>query len=310
MKIRLDKIIVKFNPSLSRADARKLIESGGVFAGGKKILKPDEQFEESEKIEITGNMLSRIIKSREIDLNPDSSVEFGFIYEGEDFAVIEKPAGLAVHPSHSHRKGTLANGLLAKWPQTRGVGEDPARPGIVHRLDKDVSGIMAIAKTNKGFFHLKKQFQNRSIKKTYIALVYGKPPEEKGVIKGAIARSKFEPTKQIISGKGKEAITEYRIFSGDLLPNFNLNFQFPKTGFSLLEVRPLTGRMHQIRVHLAGIGCPIAGDKKYLPKNLLKIDNFGRIMLHSQSLEIELMDGKRRKFESRCDFKSEINRNT
>lgn len=291
MKIRIDKLITQLDTSLSRADAKNLIESGGVFAGGKQIFKPSEQVEDSASIKINENILAQIKKSHKIDLNPDSSIKFEIIYEDDDIAIIEKPAGLVVHPSHSHRDKTLASGLIAKWPQIRDVGEDPARPGIVHRLDKDVSGIMAIAKTNKGFFHLKKQFQDRTAKKTYFALVYGKPQQEEGIIENRIARSKDEPTKQVISAEGKHAITKYRVLSVETRLIASLQIKQ-----SLIECNPLTGRMHQIRLHLASIGCPIVGDKKYLPKNLLKIDTADRIMLHAKSLEVELINGERKGF--------------
>jgi len=286
MKQRLDKILTEIYPDLSRADIKRLIENQAVFISGRSAVKPSEKIEQAELIKIDKDKLAEIKELQKIDLNPDVNIKFDVIYEDDDIAIIEKPAGLVVHPAYSHKSKTLVNGLLARWPQIADVGDDLTRPGIVHRLDKDVSGIMAVAKSQNGFQSLKKQFQRRAIKKTYIAIVYGKPLVGSGVITGAITRSKYKPTKQIISESGKEAITEYRVIEN-------------RGDKSLIECYPLTGRMHQIRVHLSSIGCPIVGDKKYLPKNLLKIDTANRIMLHAKSLKIDLISGEKRKFKSK-----------
>ncbi|MFH1030108.1 MAG: RluA family pseudouridine synthase [bacterium] len=316
MKLRVDKIIAQKYPEFSRSDIKKLVEYQGVFIDGKALKKPSEKAEETAEIKIEEEILEKIRGLKNVDLSPDKSIKFEVVYEDDDIAIIEKLAGLTVHPSKTQKSGTLVNALVARWPQILNVGEDSFRPGIVHRLDKDVSGIMAVAKTNEGFHHLKNQFQNRTAKKVYLALVYGKPIEKEGIIKGAIARSKREPVKQIISDSGREAATEYKVIDAGFLSSFSplpmggiYSFsppfgggvgggESPNHSYSLLECRPLTGRMHQIRVHLASIGCPIVGDKKYLPKNLLKIDTSDRIMLYSQSLEIELLNGERRKFAS------------
>jgi len=183
----------------------------------------------------------------------------------------------------------LVNGLIAKWPDIVLAGDDPSRPGIVHRLDKDVSGVLAIAKTQKGFDHLKRQFKNRTVVKKYKALVYGSPPSEAGRVKGRIKRSKYNPIKQMVSDDetGKEAITKYKVLEKKIKDGKEM---------SLLEVQTFTGRMHQIRVHLASIGCPIVGDKKYLPSQMAKNDHENRIMLWAVSLRIKMLDGEEREF--------------
>jgi len=293
MKQRIDKIIAREYSSLSRSDIKKLIEDEGIFISGKIITDLSKQIDIDTVIKIDEQKLLKIKEEKGIIIKSDSSIKIDIIYEDDDIAVIEKPAGLAVHPARSYRGKTIVSGLVVIWPNIIAVGDDLARPGIVHRLDKDVSGVMAIAKTNKGFYHLKKQFQDRTVKKKYIAVVYGKPIENEGVIEGAIARSKYNPVKQTISDDGKPAITEYKVVG-----------QFPlqkgiQGVFTVIECHPLTGRMHQIRVHLASIGCPIVGDKKYLPKSLLKTDKSDRIMLFAKSIEIEMLDGKRRMFETK-----------
>ena len=218
------------------------------------------------------------------------------IYEDKDVLVINKPAGLLVHPTHkkfmygaSPSGKTLIDWLLEKYPAIKKVGDDPAnRPGIVHRLDKETSGVMIIAKTQKSFEFLKKQFQARLVKKNYIALVWGKFEMRSGIIEkpmgiktGTLKRTvKIDESTKLV----KEAKTIYRV-KKELGP------------YSLVEVEPLTGRTHQIRVHLASIKHPVVGDRLYSQRDLPA--GVKRLFLHAESLELTLPNGEKRKFEAK-----------
>jgi 23S rRNA pseudouridine1911/1915/1917 synthase len=223
------------------------------------------------------------------------------IYENKDVLVINKPAGLIVHSASSTRtdlkeiprsvlvEKTLADWLIKNYPGLKNVGDEPElRPGIVHRLDKDTSGVLIIAKNQPTFEYLKNQFQNRKVKKTYIALVIGNLKDKKGTINLPIGRSKSSPTKRLASqkarGKLREAITEYKI-----LEKFN--------GFTLVEAYPKTGRTHQIRVHFKAIGHPVVCDKLYSKKPICPF-GLNRQFLHAYSLELTLPDKSRSRFEA------------
>lgn len=217
------------------------------------------------------------------------------IAETPAYIVVDKPAGLAVHRSGNIQGETLADLLLERYPELEGVGEDPARPGIVHRLDKDVSGLMVVARDQEAFKKLKKQFQGRSVGKVYLALVYGHLDKESGTINFPIERSSSGrrmaalplTRKGEANPEGREAITEFKV-----LKNF-INYAF-------LEVRIKTGRTHQIRVHLAAYDHPIVGDDLYgTNKTKLKNKKFnlGRVFLVSSRLTFKDAEGKRQTFE-------------
>ncbi len=234
------------------------------------------------------------------------------IYENKDVLVINKPAGLLVHSTLSSfakasedEQKTLVSFLLKHYPEIKNVGDEPGlRPGIVHRLDKETSGVMIIAKNQRSFEYLKKQFQERKIKKTYIALVAGKlnPPAggREGVIDLPIGRSRKNPTLRLASekarGKLREAVTEYKVL--EIFPE--TRFRDPlKPGFenyTLIEAYPKTGRTHQLRVHLKAINHPIVCDKIYGKKELSF--DLSRHFLHAYSLELTLPDKSRSRFEA------------
>ncbi|TRZ77165.1 RluA family pseudouridine synthase [bacterium] len=305
-KQRLD-VIVRRHPAgwspsgvkLSRASIKKAIENGGVFVNGKVERDAGKKIIESAEVKLDEKMFNKIVDSGTantvLQADDEISEKIKVVYEDDDIAIIEKPAGLVVHVDNLHKEKTLSNGLIAKWPEIISVGDDPSRPGIVHRLDKDVSGVMVIAKTQRGFDHLKKQFKNREITKKYIAVVHGTPLSVEGRIEGRIKRSKYNPTKQMISDDetGKEAITKYKVLEKKIINDKEM---------SLLEVQTFTGRMHQIRVHLASIGCPIVGDKKYLPSEMAKADKSDRIMLHAELLRIKMLGGGEREFTINYQF--------
>lgn len=235
------------------------------------------------------------------------SGDIKIIFENENVLVINKPAGLIVHKSASSTEKTLADYLVEAYPQLVDVGEDPARPGIVHRLDKGASGLMVVAKNNQAFQHLKKQFKNRTVKKEYLALAHGKIIKDEGFILFPIIRAKAghkmaalpmstRNDKQKLSnrdqgnivalGKSREAITE-----------FNVEKRWPH--LTLLKVNIKTGRTHQIRVHFAAYGNPLLGDDLYgtaKTKVKNKKINLNRIFLVAQKLKFTDLDGEKLEF--------------
>ena len=214
-------------------------------------------------------------------------MDIKFIYEDSDLIVIDKPAGLLVHPV-KNEKNTLLDFLKNKYPNAQ----------LVHRLDKDTSGLMIIAKNQKTYDWLKSQFLTRQVKKKYLALVHGKIKDKKGIIAKSISKSRKRGGSQTTApiGKRREAITRYEV----------LKKYCPKalTGsdqkcYTLLEVSPETGRTHQIRVHLASIGHPLAGDEKYKFKRQPKLEELNRQFLHASYLKFSLPGGEIKEFSSR-----------
>lgn len=212
-------------------------------------------------------------------------MEIKIIYEDKDFIAVLKPAGIVVHPDSQHKfEESLINEILKKYPEIKNVGEPACqqtgtclRPGIVHRLDKDTSGILLVARTQSGFEYLKNLFKDQKIKKSYLALVRGALKTKKGIISGVLGRTKtgiFGTYK--LKGKERPAITEYKVLE---------TFKNSLGEFSLLEVFPKTGRTHQIRVHLKSIGHPVICDKIYGGKNMTCPLGLTRQFLHAYSLE-------------------------
>jgi 23S rRNA pseudouridine1911/1915/1917 synthase len=204
-------------------------------------------------------------------------------YQNDDLLVINKPSGIAVHKAGPNdTQTTLVDLLLEEFSAIKNVGEDPIRPGIVHRLDKETSGIMIIAKTNPAFFHLKQQFKDRLAQKTYVALVYGRPKNSQGTITAPLGKMGTKQT-TLITGKKdlaeRDAITDYRTLK-------------TYKNYTLLEASPKTGRTHQIRVHLKSIGTPIVGDSLYAPRKAINPSGLDRLFLHAQRLQITAPDGQ------------------
>lgn len=223
------------------------------------------------------------------------------IYETKDFIAVNKPAGLLVHPIGFKTEPTLVDWILERYPEIKNVGDDPEiRPGIVHRLDRDTSGVILIARNQKFFDYLKNLFKTHQVKKTYLALVYGKIEPKLGVIKTPIGIKKGTVKRTIWQKKAKtfkEAITEYRV-----LKIFKYNISdaavYKMLYFSLVELVPETGRTHQIRVHLASIGHPVVGDKLYGFKKFKPSFNLERQFLHAVSLEFSTAAGRRLRIEA------------
>ncbi|MFA5098822.1 MAG: RNA pseudouridine synthase [Candidatus Paceibacterota bacterium] len=220
------------------------------------------------------------------------------IYKGKNFLAVFKPAGLLVHPVKlENNEPALTGWLVENYPEVKNVGDEPEiRPGIVHRLDKDVSGILLVPRNQEYFQYLKNLFQIRQIKKNYLALVYGKIKEKTGIIDKPISIKSGTIKRTVHQGKDeKAAVTEYRV-----LKYLNLDGQ----DFSLVEVSPKTGRTHQIRIHLASIGHPIVGDTLYGKKT--NPFDLKRIFLHAKSLEFSPEEGGRIKLEAELPEELEI----
>jgi 23S rRNA pseudouridine1911/1915/1917 synthase len=201
-------------------------------------------------------------------------IPLDIVFENDDLLVVNKPAGMVVHPSPGHESGTLVHAALGHIPELEGIGGEE-RPGIVHRLDKETSGLIVVAKNERSHRWLQEQFKSRKVEKIYLALVDGKPPTPSGRVEAPIGRSATH--RKLMSvvppEKGREAVSEYRTLES-----------FPQ--HTLLEVHPLTGRTHQIRVHLAFLGCPVSGDTVYgKRKPLVELD---RHFLHAYKLKIIL----------------------
>ncbi|MDA0989030.1 MAG: RluA family pseudouridine synthase, partial [Chloroflexi bacterium] len=198
-------------------------------------------------------------------------IPISILYEDDDLMVVDKPWGLTVHPAPGHPSHTLVNALLALRPNLSGIG-GVQRPGIVHRLDKDTSGLMMVAKNDTAHHSLSTQLQKRMIHKRYLALVWGSPSPATGVVEGAIARDPRNRKRMAVIPGGRESTTNYATLE-----------VFPEV--SLVEARPITGRTHQIRVHLTSIGHPLVGDALYSNKKTSLVE---RQFLHAETLEFQL----------------------
>lgn len=282
----MDKFLIQKFPDYSRAYLQKLIKSGNIKVNDKLIKQ--------SCILKDGDSISADFPEKEIiSLKPDSNIKFDVIYEDENVIVVNKPAGLTAHPSENQKSGTLVNGLLAKYPEIINVGDlstssgqERLRPGIAHRLDKDTSGVMIVARNNKAFQFLKDQFKNRNVVKKYIALVAGEISLKSGMIDLPIGRKRKMPTKQVAvknakqaRGTIREAATEYNVLR---------RIDIGGKKFTLVKVLPKTGRLHQIRAHFSAIGHPVAGDLKYGSKDKVSIKALNRNFLHAESLEIDI----------------------
>jgi 23S rRNA pseudouridine1911/1915/1917 synthase len=244
------------------------------------------------------------------------------LYEDDNYVVINKPAGLVVHPDGRTTEPTVADWIISKYPELKEVGEPWVnqkgetiyRPGIVHRLDRETSGVLAIAKNQKAFDHLKIQFQNRLTDKTYNAFVYGEVQESEGRVDRPIGKStkdfRMWSAQRGARGELREAITEYKVLKkgrlADLLESEKRNST--KDGFTFLEIKPKTGRTHQIRVHFKAINFPIINDPLYAPKRQAAL-GFTRLALHSRTLSFDNLDGKRLTIEAPLpdDFQKALN---
>jgi len=271
---RLDKFLAERFPGLSRSQLQKLIEEGNVTVNNKNS-KPHQDLK-------TGDIVKILLPPEQPSTPQAEPIPLDIVYEDDDVIVVNKPAGMSMHPAAGHYSNTLVNALLARFPTLADSGE-PMRPGIVHRLDRDTTGLTVIARNNKARENLLKQFKSRSVKKYYMALVKGKLEPETGAIEAPIGRNPVNRKKMAVVEDGREARSRYRVIK-----------YFKKN--SLVEVMPETGRTHQIRVHLAAIGYPVIGDPVYgIKMPLLK-----RQFLHAYKLGFNLpSNGVYREFTAR-----------
>lgn len=260
--IRLDKAISELNSDLSRMMIQKLIEEEKILVNGKKEKA-------SYKVKIGDEIEVQEIELKEVEIKPQD-IPLDVLYEDQDIIVVNKAKGMVVHPANGNLEGTLVNALMARCKDSlSGIGGE-IRPGIVHRLDKDTSGVLLVAKNDKAHIELSNQIKNREVKKIYYALVRGNLKDDEATIDMPIARSKKDRKKMAVDKDGKNAITHFKVIE---------RFQ----NYTLVEVKIETGRTHQIRVHLSNIGYPIVGDMVY--SNGKNEFNVQGQMLHAKSIE-------------------------
>jgi len=260
--VRLDKYVGEKCSELSRTHAQKLIADGHITVND-RVVKASFKLNTGDRVSIT------IPPTTPTPLSPEN-IPLNILYEDDDLLVVDKPAGLAVHPAPGHPDHTLVNAILSHLPSLAEIS-DSLRPGIVHRLDKDTSGVMLVAKNEQARLNLMKQFEAHSVAKTYQVLVKGHLTPEDGIIEAAVGRDPSNRKRMAVVNKGREARTRYNVvrYIGD---------------YTLLEVRTETGRTHQIRVHLAAIGYPVVGDATYGVKS----DHLSRQFLHASRLGFKL----------------------
>ena len=274
---RLDKFLLPHLPDLSRAEIQRMIKEGFILVNQNKVT-PHNFLKNGDKVSVKPKPAKKIQKTK---------LKYKLINETKDYLIIEKPAGLIVHPANNVFEETLTDLLLQKYPNIADVGEDKTRPGIVHRLDKDVSGLMVIARTQEMFNHLKAAFQAHEIKKEYTALVHGELTRDEGIIDFTIQRAK---------GRGKMAANPKESDGRESKTEFDVLKRFKN--YTLLKLKPKTGRTHQIRVHLKALGHSIVGDKVYRTKKLVEKIEMDKIFLHADTLGFFDLEKKWQEYKS------------
>lgn len=262
--IRLDVYIAEERKQLSRTMIQKLIESGNILVNGSKKKL-------SYKVQMNDRITINLPEVKETDLKPQE-IPIEIIYEDNDIIVVNKPKGLVVHPANGNPDGTLVNAIMAICKESlSGIGGE-LRPGIVHRLDKDTSGLLIVAKNDRAHINMSEQIKNHEVRKIYIALVRGVVQEDEATIDMPIGRSTKDRKKMAVVKDGKNAVTHFKVLK-----------RYPK--YTLLEIKIDTGRTHQIRVHMAEIGHPVVGDMIYSNGK----NDFGVAgqMLHAKSLDFK-----------------------
>jgi len=269
--VRVDRAVALLT-GVSRSLASELVATGRVHVDGKVVATRSFALGAGTALRVS------LPPPGDNALEVDPDVVFDVVYEDEAVVVVDKPAGLVVHPGAGHSRGTLASGLLARYPDLARMGDvsDPQRPGIVHRLDRGTSGLLAVARTEDAYRSLVGQLAARTVARRYLGLVAGHVEEDRGVVEAPIGRSARTPTRMAVSAQGKEARTRYTVLR---------RYRDPLTA-SLLDLALDTGRTHQIRVHMAAIGHPVVGDEAYgrpgrVGGSLLAP---GRLFLHAAEL--------------------------
>lgn len=266
---RLDVFVARRRPELTRSRVRALIDEGLVTVEG-SLAKASARVAEGETVAVI------VPPPQPMELEAEA-IPLSIIYQDSDIIVVDKPAGLTVHPAPGHPSGTLVNALLAAYPDLKGIG-GTLRPGIVHRLDKDTSGLIVVAKNDRAQQALQAQLKGREVQKTYVALVRGVPEPPEGMIEAPIGRNPKNRKKMAVVAGGRESTTEYRVVE-----------TIGEGQYALLEVKPVTGRTHQIRVHLSALGHPIVGDTTYGGRSTV----VGRQFLHAAKLAFAMPPSQR-----------------
>ena len=255
---RFDRFLSEYCPDLSRSRIQALIGEGSATIDGKTV-KPSTKVRRGQIVAL------RIPELKPSVLEPQR-IPLSIVYEDGDLLVVDKPAGMTVHPAPGHPDGTLVNAVLAHCPDLQGIG-GTVRPGIVHRLDKNTSGLMVVAKNDRAHRALSEQLKARAFTKEYIALTHGSVTPHEAIIDAPIGRSSANRQQMAVTERGREAITRYRVIRYC-------------AAHTLVEIRPTTGRTHQIRVHFASLGHPLVGDATYGRPN----SRLNRHFLHASKL--------------------------
>ena len=256
--IRLDKALADLT-ELSRSQANEAIKNGNILVNGKAV-KAKYSVKE-------GDLVTYDLPEPEVLEYEAEDIPLDIVYEDDDVAVVNKPQGMVVHPSVGHTSGTLVNALMYHIHDFSGINGE-IRPGIVHRIDKDTSGLLMIAKNDRAHQALAEELKDKKSLRKYLAIVHGNISNDRGVIEAPIGRSEKDRKKQAVTAKGKPAVTHFKV-----LERFG--------NYTLVELTLETGRTHQIRVHMAYIGHPVAGDPLYGPRKTLKGNGQ---FLHAQTL--------------------------
>ncbi len=259
---RLDRYLSRHLEGQSRTTLQKLITAG-------KVTVNDVTVRPSRAV-CAGDRIKVALPDACTVEEPPASSPLSILYEDDAIIVINKPAGLVVHGAGGHRGETLVSALRAQYPDIAQAGMDPERPGIVHRLDRDTSGVLLVARTPDVLAHLQRQFRRREVRKEYLALVHGVPTPSRAAIEAPIARDRLDRTRMAIAAQGRYARTEYTVMER-------------LADAALLSVVLITGRTHQIRVHMASIGHPVIGDRTYGPRRAALAP---RQMLHAHRLTL------------------------
>ncbi|MDD2656227.1 MAG: RluA family pseudouridine synthase [Patescibacteria group bacterium] len=292
---RLD-VFLALQMGISRSQVQKLISSNQVKMDGREPKKSGERLTSAKQIEVQIENLEK--KASEKKAKAKKLPKLDVVAETDEYIIVNKQSGILVHPTQAGEINTLVNMLLAKYPEIKDVGEAEVRPGIVHRLDREASGLLVVARTQKSFENLKQQFKDRDVDKIYSVLVYGHLPQDHGQIdfeidRGGdgrmVSRPKIDKMKLRNVSKiqdGKEALTEYWVEK-----------TFKR--FTLLKIKIHSGRTHQIRVHMFALGCPVVGDNLYFNKKLQKKSEqeLNRLFLHAKHLEFTDLQGVRVSFD-------------
>ena len=276
VNLRLDRFVAAEMPDLSRAYVQQLIEAGDILVDG---------MARRAAFKMTPGEVVTVSVPPAVDFHVEpEAIPLAVIYEDDDLLVIDKPAGMVVHPAPGHARGTLVNAVLAHVPNLSVGGIQ--RPGIVHRLDKDTSGVMVVAKTDLAYISLVRQWQARTVEKRYLTLVAGNVEASEGTIDAPVGRDPKQRQRMAAIRTGRDAVSHFRVLAR-------------ADDTSLLDVSIETGRTHQIRVHLAFIGHPVVGDGVYgnrLSEAIAGNLDLPRAFLHAQSLAFDLLSGEHRTF--------------